>query len=64
MPTSDTTTTTLPPGATTTTTTTTTSTTTTTLLPCAGLYPVCLGPCPGGMVCTGNMLLGGCFCSP
>jgi hypothetical protein len=61
----DTTTTSLPPGVTTTTTTTTTtSTTTTTLIPCAGLYPVCLGPCPAGMVCSGNMLLGGCFCTP
>jgi hypothetical protein len=53
--------TTLPPGGTTTTT---SSSTTTTLLPCAGAYPVCLGSCPAGSTCTGDGLLGGCFCAP
>jgi hypothetical protein len=59
--TSTTTTSTLPPGATTTTTASTS--TTTTLIPCGGIYPVCLGSCPSGSVCTGNTLLGGCFCA-
>jgi hypothetical protein len=55
-----------PSGTTTTTTTfttttvTTTSTTTTTMIPCGGFFPVCLGSCPIGMVCTAPVAL---FCS-
>ena len=46
------------------TTTTTTTTTSTTLLPlpCSGLFPVCLGACPAGRVCTADHLLGLCVC--
>src|SRR5881396_2444302 len=55
------TTTTQPPTATSTSTTTTTThaTTTTTrpLLPCGGLFPVCLGSCPPGLTCTAGGLL-------
>src|SRR5207249_6176943 len=46
------------------TTSTTTTTTSTTLLPlpCSGLFPVCLGACPAGRVCTADRLLGLCVC--
>ena len=46
------------------TTSTTTTTTSTTLLPlpCSGLFPVCLGSCPAGRVCTADHLLGLCVC--
>ena len=46
------------------TTSTTTTTTSTTLLPlpCSGLFPVCLGACPAGRVCTADHLLGLCVC--
>jgi hypothetical protein len=60
---STTTTTTAAPGSTTTTTSTST-TTTITLLPCGGLYPVCLGSCPEGQACTGDSLLEVCACQP
>ena len=60
------TTTTQPPTATSTSTTTTTThaTTTTTrpLLPCGGLFPVCLGSCPPGLTCTAGGLLEACAC--
>src|SRR5436190_2162180 len=60
------TTTTQPPTATSTSTTTTTThaTTTTTrpLLPCGGLFPVCLGGCPPGLTCTAGGLLQACAC--
>src|SRR5437870_1039767 len=60
------TTTTQPPTATSTSTTTTTThaTTTTTrpLLPCGGLFPVCLGGCPPGLTCTAGGLLEACAC--
>jgi len=70
-----TTSTTTPPTTTTLTTTTTTTTTTTRVpttttttsttllpLPCSGLFPVCLGSCPAGRVCTADHLLGLCVC--
>jgi len=31
-------------------------------LPCSGLFPVCLGACPAGRVCTADHLLGLCVC--
>ena len=31
-------------------------------LPCSGLFPVCLGACPAGRVCTADRLLGLCVC--
>ncbi len=47
-----------------TTTSTTHATTTTTrpLLPCGGLFPLCLGGCPPGLTCTAGGLLQACAC--
>lgn len=45
------------------TTTSTSSTSSTTLLPCGGVAPSCLGSCPPGEECTGN-LLEPCTCQP
>jgi len=45
-----------------TTATTSSTTTSTTLLPCGGLYPVCLGSCPAGLKCKSDHLLGACVC--
>ena len=45
-----------------TTATTSSTTTSTTLLPCGGLYPVCLGSCPTGLKCKSDHLLAACVC--
>jgi len=52
------------PPTTTSTTSTTHATTTTTrpLLPCGGLFPLCLGGCPPGLTCTAGSLLQACAC--
>src|SRR6266478_4783414 len=41
---------------------TTATTSSTTLLPCGGLYPVCLGSCPTGLKCKSDHLLAACVC--
>jgi len=50
------------PPTTSTTATTSSTTTSTTLLPCAGLFPVCLGSCPAGLACKSNHFVGACVC--
>lgn len=61
--TTTTTTTTTTGGGGTSTTTTITTTTSTTLLPCGGIYPLCLGSCPEGQECTGDALAETCACA-
>jgi len=46
------------------TTTSTTATTTTTLLPCGGIFPVCIGSCPAGEQCTAALPAFPCVCTP
>jgi len=51
-----------PPTTTSTSTTHPTTTTTRPLLPCGGLFPLCLGGCPPGLTCTAGGLLQACAC--